>query len=292
LALFHRTYKQKSQALHFREGATKGVVGGFFFVNKLSIDMYARALLFLFCLPWLGCSVGKVQSEARPISHQLWDTLLKEHVSSDGWVDYAGLKADQDRLDAYLDLLQRHHPNEAYWSREEQLAYWINAYNAFTVKLIVDHYPVGSIKDIKNGVPFVNTVWDIKFIEIQGQTYDLNNIEHGIIRSQFEDPRIHFAVNCASVSCPILRNEAYTANRLDAQLDEAARYFLQDEVRNQVTPENLRLSKIFLWYQGDFKKEGKLIDFLNRYSPVSIQSDADIEYLDYNWQLNERKNKP
>ena len=171
------------------------------------------------------------------------------------------------------------------------MAYWINAYNAFTVKLIVDHYPVQSIKDIKNGIPFVNTVWDIKFIEIEEAVYDLNNIEHGILRPKFQDPRIHFAVNCASVSCPKLWNRAYTAKGLGEQLDRAARDFLRDERRNVIAEDRVQLSKIFSWYGMDFKKKGKsLIEYLNQYSPVQIQPDAEVDYLEYNWNLNEEEN--
>ncbi len=232
----------------------------------------------------------QVSSGAQPVSHDLWDSLSRAHVSPEGWVDYAGFVEDSARLNAYLDLLSRHHPNEAFWTDEQRLAYWINAYNAFTVKLIVDNYPVEGIKEIKNGIPFVNTVWDIKFIEIEGQRYDLNNIEHGIIRSRFEEPRIHFAVNCASVSCPNLRDEAYRAERLDQQLNEQARAFLSDATKNVVRTDRVQLSKIFLWYRGDFTGRQGLIDFLNRYAPVKIDAEAEVEYLDYDWRLNIREN--
>ena len=147
-----------------------------------------------------------------------------------------------------------------------------------------------SIKDIKNGIPFVNTVWDIKFIKIEDAIYDLNNIEHGILRPKFEDPRIHFAINCASVSCPVLYNRAYTASKLEEQLDQAARAFLSDKRRNIITSQEAKLSKIFFWFGTDFKKNGQnLIEYINQYSPVKIQEKTDIEYLDYNWTLNEEK---
>ena len=174
-----------------------------------------------------SCKVSKVESEARPISHTLWDSLLQLHVTTSGRVDYKGFIKDSTKLQQYLNLLSSHHPNDKFWTKEERLAYWINVYNAFTVKLIIDHYPVQSIKDIKNGIPFVNTVWDIKFIHIEDQTYDLNNIEHGIIRARFNDPRIHFAVNCASISCPKLLNKAFQAEKLNGQLNEAARSFFK-----------------------------------------------------------------
>ena len=237
-----------------------------------------------------SCKVQDYPSNARPVTHEIWDSLVQEHVSPEGWVDYPGFIQDSSRLNRYLHLLEGSHPNDKHWSRDEQLAYWINAYNAFTVKLIVDHYPVASIKDIKNGIPFVNTVWDIKFIQIEQATYDLNNIEHGIIRPKFNEPRVHFAVNCASVSCPKLSNRAYTADQLDEQLTQAARDFLGDESKNKVSKDKVELSKIFSWYGGDFKKGGKsIIEYINQYAPVQASPDAKIEYLDYNWSLNEQK---
>ena len=225
-----------------------------------------------------------------PISHQLWDDLLQKHVSPEGWVDYKGFIRDSVIVNQYLENLENSHPNKMHWSKDEQLAYWINAYNAFTVKLIMDHYPLKSIKDIKSGIPFVNSVWDIKFIQIEGTEYDLNNIEHGIIRKQFDEPRIHFAVNCASYSCPVLRGEAYTAEKLNAQLDDQFKRFLLDERRNILRPNRLRLSKIFKWYGIDFPKGKKFIDFLRPHTSVNINDEADIEYLDYNWELNDIKN--
>ncbi len=242
-------------------------------------------LLFVIGLVWFiqSCKVSDYQSDARPVTHELWDSLVHEHVTESGLVDYEGFIADSNRLNQYLDLLSRHHPNDEHWNRDERLAYWINAYNAFTVKLIVDHYPVKSIKDIKNGIPFVNTVWDIKFIKIEGREYDLNNIEHGIIRPKFDEPRIHMAVNCAAISCPKLQNEAYTAEKLDAQLDQASREFLSNEDKNVITPDRLKLSKIFSWYRGDFDS---VIEFVDQHTETDIKENPEVEYLDYNWALN------
>lgn len=234
-----------------------------------------------------------VASNSKPVTHEIWDALLKKHVSAKGGVDYQGLMLDSVKLNSYLKLLSENHPNAKNWSRNEQLAYWINAYNAFTVKLITKYYPVKSIKDIKKGVPFVNTVWDIKFIKIESATYDLNNIEHSIIRPKFNDPRIHFAVNCASGSCPSLLNEAYTAKRLDEQLDKVARSFLADKSKNKIaSASKAELSKIFSWYKGDFTGKGQtVIDFINKYAPVKLDAKATITYLDYDWSLNEEKKK-
>lgn len=246
------------------------------------------SILILSVLLLSTCRVSKKLSDSQPVNHDQWTSLVSRHVSAEGWVDYPGFQKDSQQLKNYLDLLSSAHPNDRNWSPDEQLAYWINAYNAFTVKLIVDHYPVESIKDIKNGIPFVNTVWDIKFINIEGHNYDLNNIEHGIIRKYFDEPRIHFAINCASVSCPKLLNEAYVADRLDQQLTTAARAFLADPLRNQVS--EYKVSSIFSWFRGDFKKQsGSLIEFINNYAPQTIPLDAELTFLDYNWQLNEKK---
>lgn len=234
-------------------------------------------------------TISGVKSESNPISHAAWNTLLQKHVTPDGWVNYKGIIEDKADFEKYLTLLSNNHPNEKNWTEKERFAYWINAYNAFTVKLVVDHYPVMSIKDIKNGVPFVNTVWDIKFIMIEGQEYDLNNIEHGIIRPKFNDSRAHFAVNCASYSCPKLLNEAFVAEKLDKQLDEAAIAFVTDEKRNIITPDKVQLSKLFKWYKGDFTGETDLFGYINQYSPVKINSGASVSHLDYGWSLNERK---
>lgn len=250
--------------------------------------MYLRIVLVLIFTQ--ACKVPEYNSTAKPISHKQWDALLQKHVDEAGWVDYEGFIKDSLALHKYLDLLSAHHPNES-WSRNQKMAYWINAYNAFTVDLITRHYPVESIKDIKKGIPFVNTVWDIKFIEIEDRTYDLNNIEHGILRPKFSDPRIHFAVNCASVSCPKLNNRAYEADSLNEQLDDAAAAFLNDPSRNNLVARPIRLSSIFSWFSGDFKKEEKnIVSYVNRYAIDEIPEDVEVEYLDYDWRLNESPN--
>lgn len=251
---------------------------------RLSLSIIALALLSI-----TSCSVPKYKSNSKPIQHKLWDSLLKEHVSQSGKVNYNGLQKDSLRLNKYLALLSSAHPNDKNWSKNERLAYWINAYNAFTVKIMVDNYPVKSIKDIKNGIPFVNTVWDIKFINIEEQNYDLNNIEHGIIRERFTEPRIHFAVNCASVSCPRLRNEAFTALQLEQQLDDQARLFINNPSKNKIeSADKASLSKIFSWFRGDFKATHANVNaFINQYSNVKLNASAEVSYLDYDWNAND-----
>ncbi len=237
-----------------------------------------------------SCAIAQVKSESKPVSHEIWDGILKQHVTADGQVNYAAIQKDSNRLNSYLSLLKKGHPNDKHWTKDEQLAYWINAYNAFTVQLIIRHYPLSSIKDIgsKIKIPFVNTPWDVKFIHIEGETYDLNNIEHGIIRKQFEEPRIHFALVCAAVSCPRLRNEAFTPSLLNRQLEEEARYFVNNPKKNVINANGAKLSKLFSWYKGDFTKKMGLVDYINQYSKVKLSKGADIDHLDYHWELNKQ----
>lgn len=228
------------------------------------------------------------ESESFPISHVLFDSLLVKNVTPEGLVDYKGFIKDSVLFNEYLDLLSKNYPDEQNWNREERLAYWINAYNAFTIKLIVDHYPVKSIKDIKKGIPMVSDTWTIKFIKIEGKKYNLNNIEHDIVRPKFKDPRVHFALNCASMGCPPLLNAAYTAEKLNDQLDSQAKRFINDGVHNKIiSSKKANLSKIFSWFSGDFKKTApSVIAFINRYADTKLSTSADIKYNDYDWALN------
>ncbi|MEP1034368.1 DUF547 domain-containing protein [Ekhidna sp.] len=233
-------------------------------------------------------SIAIAQDE---VTHDSYDQLLQKYVDDDGMVNYKGLKSDRSRLKSYLSILENNSPKKS-WTRDQKLAYWINAYNAYTLDLILEHYPVASIKDIGSAIkiPFVSTAWDIKFIKIDGKEYDLNNIEHGIIRKDFDEPRIHFALVCAAVSCPKLQNRAYTPGKLDEQLTKAAKEFLSNPAKNNFKNSNqATLSKLFNWYGGDFKKEGSLIDYINRYAPTKLNKNADIDWMEYIWKLNEQQ---
>lgn len=242
------------------------------------------ALLLFTLMPWPGllhspaqdALPGPASAVAHP-SHQQWDQLLQQYVSADGRVGYKGLAAEKAKLEGYLHELAAHPANKN-WSRDEQLAYWINAYNAFTVKLILDHYPLSSIRDIDNGNP-----WDVQWIKLGGKTLSLNQIENDIIRKQFNEPRIHFAINCAAASCPPLLNKAWTADKLEAYLDQRARNFINNPHYNRLNVKSVQLSKIFEWYAGDF---GSIIPFLNRYAKATIAANAKVGYLEYDWKLN------
>ena len=247
-----------------------------------------RSLLIMLSLIMLfSCSEAKVRRSDTAPDHSAWTRLLQKMVTEEGKVDYLAFMAHEAELQAYLQTLSDHHPDKEKWTQEEQMAYWINAYNAFTVQLIIEHYPLESIKDIKRwNIPFLNTPWTIKFIKIGGKRYNLDAIEHKILRKQFNEPRIHFAIVCASISCPRLLNEAYTADKLTEQLNMQAKHFINDLSKNRISPDKLQISKIFSWFSGDFTKNGTLIEYLNKYADEQINPDAEISYLDYNWNLN------
>lgn len=231
-----------------------------------------------------GISIPSFSQEH--LKHDQWTNLLKTYVTTEGYVDYKGIKEHESELDAYLTVLSKNHPTSD-WDKNDQLAFWINAYNAFTVKLIVKNYPVVSIKDLGGSIYKVNTPWDEKFIHIGEETYDLNNIEHSIIRKEFSDPRIHFAVNCASISCPPLRNEAYVGSKLNAQLDDQAKRFINDASKNKIAKNKAQLSKIFTWFKGDFTASGlSIAEFINQYSTVKMTEKMKVTYFDYDWNLN------
>jgi hypothetical protein len=195
---------------------------------------------------------------------------------------------DRDQLKNYLSALSQNAPNNSTWSEAQKLAYWINVYNAFTLDLILEHYPVASIKDIGSSIqiPFLNTPWDKKFILIGSEMYSLNEIEHNILRKLFKEPRIHFVINCASYSCPKLRNEAFEAEKLEHQLTDQAINFLSDTTKNVITPNHLKLSKIFQWYRFDFPSN--LQEYIGSLTNTSIHAEVDIDYLPYDWGLNEK----
>ncbi|HLU93886.1 MAG TPA: DUF547 domain-containing protein [Membranihabitans sp.] len=211
------------------------------------------------------------------MDYSSYEKVLKNNVTDSGIVDYESIiRNDLDVLNRFLDQISRTDPQRL--STDEQLAFWINAYNAFTIKLIIDHWPLRSIMEIYDGEP-----WDKKWIGIDDKTYSLDDIEHDIIRDQFGDPRIHFAVNCAAKSCPPLLNKPYTGATLDKQLEDQTRKFINDSRSNQISQNQLILSKIFEWYAEDF---ADLKGFLNKYSESDINPDASVRYNTYDWTIN------
>lgn len=212
-------------------------------------------------------------------NHELWEELLKKYVAEDGSVNYKGFQKDAKDLAVYIKMLKMGYSKINEYSQEKILAFWINAYNALTVDLILRHYPVKSIKYIKDP-------WDQRLWKFGDKWLNLNDIEHKILREMGE-PRIHFTIVCASESCPKLQNEAFTASNLEALLTKSTKEFLKDNSKNEITKNSLKLSKIFKWFAKDFKQNGSLIDFLNRYTDINISEGARKSYKDYNWNLND-----
>lgn len=229
--------------------------------------------------------------------HSAWTAILDRYVHS-GAVDYAGLqRSGLPDLAMYLRALEavcRGHFDA--WTREQKLAFWINAYNAYTVKLVLEHYPLKSIRSIgllpgaafrKNFIPLRNG---------RGQALSLSDIEHEILRREFAEPRIHFAIVCASQSCPVLRSEAFCARDVEAQLDDAARTFVGDTTKNRFDAgsRTLHLSSIFKWFREDFERAARTLpEFVARYSDEQTaralrSGNVRVDFLDYDWSLNGR----
>ena len=271
--------------------------------------------LFRFCFSWcLGVLVvflwlfSPTVEGAFDHSHVQWDALTKKHVvwlpgGHASQVDYSGFKAERQELKSYLDGLSAVTQSEYDgWTKPDKLAFLINAYNAYTVELILTGYP--KIKSIKELGSLITSPWKKRFFSLLGKPRALDDVEHGMIRATgvFDEPRIHMAANCASIGCPALRSEAYVAGKLDAQLEDSVVRFLSDRSRNRFKPQNGRLevSKIFDWYGKDFAaKSGSVEAWLAQYAdkladePRDQQTIRDrkakLEFLDYDWALNDRK---
>ncbi|MFB6259062.1 MAG: DUF547 domain-containing protein [Flavobacteriales bacterium] len=214
--------------------------------------------------------------------YSAWDSLLGHYVTNKGFVDYKELKKKEGLMEEVLAEFRDQYPGpEA--SSPKEVAYWINAYNAYAIDLVLEHYPIESIRDI-------DRAFEKKFIELGDKRFSLDGIEKGIILKENEDPRLHYAVNCASISCPPLRDEAYKGGRLDRQLKDQALDFINDPEKNRLKKERVRISKIYDWYRKDFTRNGSLIDHLNRYAKgVRIAPGAEVKYMEYDWGLNEKR---
>lgn len=226
--------------------------------------------------------------QGQDFDHRAYDVLLRRYVDSRGLVDYAGLAEERGALDQYLGSLGA--ADFAPLSRDAKLAWLINAYNAFTLRLILDHRPVASIKDIEGA-------WDRPVCKILGRELSLNQLEHEEIRAKFKEPRVHFALVCAAIGCPRLRAEPYVAKRLHEQLEDQTRWchagerwFVLDEAGS-----SLGLTRLYQWYGGDFGPRCELLGFVRRYAPqldgaLRAGKNFDLRFLDYDWQLNSKDN--
>ena len=216
------------------------------------------------------------------VNYDLWEVLLKKNVSATGVVNYEGFRRDSDKFNDFLRQLAKVKINTT-WTKSDKMAYWINVYNAFTVKLIVNNFPISSIKEI-------DSPWKKKFFTIDGKLMNLSQVEHGILRG-YGDPRIHFAINCASASCPRLIQVPYRADNLERLLERQTKEFINDPFYNTITDYSVNVSKLFDWYKKDFKEDsGSVMNFVNKYSKVNIGSQKEKGYKTYDWSINALRN--
>jgi hypothetical protein len=220
------------------------------------------------------------------VDHGIFEELLSKY-NRDGWIDYAGFKREERRLDAYLEALAATDPDTL--TRDGQFAYFINAYNAWTIKLILGAYPgIESIKDLGG---LFRSPWKKKFVRLKEGLVTLDHIEHDILRPRFKDPRVHVALNCASKGCPPLLEEPFAGEHLEEQLDSAARRFVNDPRYNRLEGNTLHASSIFKWFAEDFDHD--IVGFFEKYAAGELKRGLDkageqvrVAYLDYDWSLN------
>lgn len=249
----------------------------------------ARLLLFILCcwLSPLGLRADNTLALQR--LHAPWGQLLRQHVTPDGRLDYSRLQDDEDILLGYLQELRTVKPTAEAWTANETKAFWLNVYNAAATYLVLQYYPVTSINDIRvKTLGGAKSPWEAPVVTVGGQTYSLNQIERQMLRDQFHDPRIHFALMYGAASGAPLQAASYEAAQLDEQLDKQVRRFLNDPAYNQLAPEQVRLSGLFEAYAAEFGTEAQLIAFLNRYARTPILPTARVEFLSFSWALNDR----
>jgi hypothetical protein len=245
-----------------------------------------KAIVSSITMMVLCFAIAVGSTHATVVDHGLFAGLLDRHQKN-GSVDYRGFQQEEAILDRYLDMLAAIDP--AALSGDEQFAFYVNAYNAWTIKLILSQYPeIQSIKELGN---LFKSPWKKKIARINGQLLSLDQIEHDILRKEFKDPRVHFAVNCASKGCPPLQDEPFTGSRLDSQLNQAAADFINTPRFNRLEGDTLHISKIFDWFSEDFDDE--IIDYIIKFAdaPLRDQLEANrggirVKYLDYDWSLN------
>jgi hypothetical protein len=240
----------------------------------------------------ISCAALSLRAEAgQPFSHDGWARVLRTAVNAVGEVDYGALKQDARALDAYVAMLAEASPvnrPELFPSKAHELAYYINAYNALVTKGVAKAYPTQSVRDLGMLFGFFRREEYV----LGGKKISLQTLEHDIIRKQYGDPRIHFAIVCASLSCPKLAAEPYVAARLDAQLDAAARQFVNERRNALVANGAVTLSEIFKWYAGDFQKQAPtVLEYLKKYAAPELRRALDgklrVKYFDYDWAIND-----
>lgn len=207
--------------------------------------------------------------------YKIIDPFFKKHINKNGIIDYAFLKKNNAELDKTLAVFTQNPPQES-WHRNEKLAYWLNIYNLQMLKIIVEHYPFQNMLKLHNG-----KLWQVKCVKVGEKTYCLDEIEHDIIRKELKEPRIHFALFTGAKSSPLLLNEAFTPANMNPHFETLTKRYIASE-NNQIGVDKIVISPIFKWYESDFKE---IITFINRYSTIKIQKDAEVVFAEYDWDL-------
>lgn len=296
--------------------------GGFLWV-RIALSVVIVAAVFCWLSPrtaprWLRSEAVAAEAGDQGFSYDNYAIVLKTYVDDEDMVDYRGLKAQSDRLHAFVDALARL-DSKVFdsWNEREKIAFWINVYNAVTLQVIIEHYPIkssfpASLRYPKDSIRQISGVWDKIEFPVMGRKMTLDFVEHGILRKFFNEPRIHMALVCAALGCPPLRDEPFTGARLDEQLDDQTRRFLgnPDEFRIDRNDGRIYLSPIFKWFGKDFVKtygtdekfaghsetERAVLNFVSKYlgdEEVNyLEADRHtLEHLDYDWSLNEQEEK-
>lgn len=214
----------------------------------------------------------------------VFSALLTTYVDENGKVDYKGLRKNRAIFDVYLNDINKIVLGKE-WSPNKAKAFWMNVYNAYTIKLILESYPLKKITDIKRKG---KNAWKIPYAKVAGNTYSLDYIEHKILRRWHTDPRIHVGLNAASTSGPRFVNFIFTEENVNTKLEELMTDFINDKERNKITASKIEISKMFDWYKEDFTYNISLIDYINKYSKIKIKDNATITYLEYDWNLNDK----
>ncbi len=280
-------------------------------MNKIIISFF---MAFFLC--FAGNLMAQIEQDLTPFdqNHTIFNKLLQENVK-DAKVNYQGF-IDSAEFTNYLKTLNNITPDDfKTWTGSQKIAFWINSYNAFTIKAIIDHYPiqrsftlVGIFYAPKNSILQIPGVWKKLQFQAVGQSVTLDHIEHRILRKEFNEPRIHAAINCASISCPDLRNEAYIADKIDKQLDDSSRNFVNSKTKGVLIDKNkskINVSKIFKWFGDDFfsnyhkqefndksDKQNGTLGFIYKYinedkKKYVLSGKYKLKYMSYDWGLNE-----
>lgn len=252
--------------------------------RTLASRVIVLLLLLLGTLP----RIGMAQTLSGTRLHAPWDELLHQYVTPEGLVNYQGFLDEEDKLLDYLLAQRKVSPEAVGWSEAEQEAYWINIYNAATVYLVLQYYPLANVNDIRLKGK-VHSLWEAPSVEVGGREYSLNQIEREKLTARFQDPRLHFALVQGAVSGPPLLAEAYDGQQLPQQLERQARRFINDPARNVLAGPQLQLSGLFNFYTAEFGSGPQLLEFINRYAHAPVAAAGAPDFLPFSWALNDQQ---